>query len=270
MGREKSKTVSADYRPTIQSLGRGLKLLNYVVSAGKPVELGELAMLLGIERSSAHRLMATLIVSGFIIQDSQKKYLAGPAILELATKVGSREQVHDIVGPYLDEITEKTGESSHLAVMGREQVVITSCVASKHILAVTGRVGASEPLYCTALGKAIACEMTDDELTQLFSNIKFEKFTPKTITTLTGFKKECLHVKEKWLAKDDEEFIPGIRCLASPVKNFSGKVVAAVGISGPASRLNNKEYEKAGKHIRETAIDLSKRLGYTFDSVAPD
>ncbi|RKZ92026.1 MAG: hypothetical protein DRQ40_09210 [Gammaproteobacteria bacterium] len=270
MGRAKSKIVGADYRPTIQSLGRGLKLLDYVVSAGKPVELGELAMLLGIERSSAHRLMATLIVSGFIIQDSQKKYLAGPAILELATKVGSREQVHDIVGPYLDEITEKTGESSHLAVMGREQVVITSCVASKHILAVTGRVGASEPLYCTALGKAIACEMTDDELTQLFSNIKFEKFTPKTITTLTGFKKECLHVKEKWLAKDDEEFIPGIRCLASPVKNFSGKVVAAVGISGPASRLNNKEYEKAGKHIRETAIDLSKRLGYTFDSVAPD
>ncbi len=76
-----------------------------------------------------------------------------------------------------------------------------------------------------------------------------------------------MHVKAEWLAKDDEEYIAGIRCLASPVKNFSGKVVAAVGISGPSSRLNNKEFEKAGQYIREIAIDLSKRLGYIFDVV---
>ena len=262
MNREKSKTVSSDYRPTIQSLSRGLKLLDYVVSAGKPVELGELAMLLGVERSSAHRLMATLIVSGFIVQDSQKRYLAGPAILELASKVGSREQVHDIAGLYLNELAEKTGETTHLGVLGREQVVVTNCVASKHILAVTGRVGSSEPLYCTALGKAIACEMTDSEITQLSGNIKFKKYTPNTITSLSGFKKECLQVKEAWLAKDDEEFIAGIRCLAAPIKDFSGKVVAAVGISGPTSRLDDKEYEKAGKFVKDTAVELSKRLGY--------
>lgn len=230
------------------------------------MELGELTKLLGIERSSTHRLMATLIVSGFIIQDLHKKYLAGPAILELASKVGSRDQIHDIVGPYLNEIAEKTGETTHVGVMGRGQVVITNCVASKHTLAVTGRVGASEPLYCTALGKAISCEFTDDELAKLFSNLKFEKYTANTINTFARFKEECLHVKEKWLAKDDEEFIPGIRCLASPVKNFSGKIVAAVGISGPSSRLNNREFEKAGKYIRELSIDLSKRLGYTFDT----
>ena len=265
MSRQKAKTVSADYRPTIQSLGRGLKLLDYVVLAGKPVELGELAELIGVERSSAHRLMATLIVSGFVVQDSQKKYLAGPAILELASKVGSREQVHDIAGPYLNELAEKTGETAHLGVLGREQVVLTNCVASNHTLAVTSRVGASEPLYCTALGKAIACEMTDSELKQLFGGIKFKKHTPGTIGSLSGFKKECVQVKETWLAKDDQEFREGIRCLASPVKNFSGKIAAAIGISGPKSRLGDKQFKKAGEIVRDTGIELSKRLGYVFE-----
>lgn len=265
MIKEKSKTVSADYRPTIQSLGRGLKLLDYVVSAGKPVELGELAWLLKVERSSAHRLMATLIASGFIVQDSQKKYLSGPAILELASKIGGREQVHDIANPYLNELAEKTGETAHLGVLGRGQVVLTNSVASNHTLAVTSRVGSSEPLYCTALGKALICEMDSNELKKVFDAIKFQRYTNSTITSLTKLQRECLQVNKDFLAKDDEEFREGIRCLASPVKNFSGKIIAAVGISGPKSRLGDKEFAKCGELVRKTAVDLSKRLGFVFE-----
>ena len=265
MSKEKSKTVSADYRPTIQSLGRGLQLLDYVVLAGKPVELGELAELIGVERSSAHRLMATLVAYGYIVQDSQKKYLAGPAIMELASKVSGREQIHDIAGPYLNDLAETTGEAAHMAVLGREGVVLTNCVASNHTLAVNSRVGDTEPIYCTALGKALACEMTDNELRQLFDGVKFQKHTSGTITSLGRFKKECLQVSTDWLAKDDQEFREGIRCLASPVRNFCGKVVAAIGISGPKSRLGDKEFKKAGEIIRDTGIELSKRLGYVFE-----
>jgi len=251
-------------RPTIQSLGRGLKLLEYVACASKPVELGELAELIGIEKSSVHRLMATLIAGGFTIKDPQKRYLAGPAIMELASKISSREQIHDIAGPYLKDLAERTGEAAHMAVLGREGVILTNCVASNHTLAVNSRIGDSEPIYCTALGKTLVCEMADKQLKALLGKSKPKKYTPKTITTTAGFIAECHAVRSDRLARDDEEFRVGIRCLASPVRNFSGRVVAAVGISGPKSRLGDKQFKKAGEIVRDAGIGLSKKLGYVF------
>jgi len=263
--RHKSENVSANYRPTIQSLGRGLQLLDHVVLAGKPVPLGQLAELLGIERSSVHRLMATLIAYGYIVQDTSKCYVPGPAIMELASKVSSREQIHDIAGPYLNDLAERTGEAAHMAVLGRDGVVLTNCVASNHTLAVTSRVGQAEPLHCTALGKALVCEMTDKQLKVLLGKSKLKKYTNSTITSLTKLKEECLQVSKDWLAKDDEEFREGIRCLAAPVKNFSDTIVAAVGISGPTARLGNKQFAEMGKLVRDTGIELSKRLGIVFE-----
>jgi len=261
----KTDKPRTNYRPTIQSLGRGLTLLDHVISAGKPVSLGELAALLEIQRSSTHRLMATLVAYGYIHQDTGKRYIPGPAIMELASKVGSREQVHEIAGPYLNALAEKTGETTHMAVLGRDGAILTNCVTSNHTLAVTSRVGQAEPLYCTALGKALVCETAEKEIKLLLGKGRLKKYTPKTITTTAGFIAECHAVSSDRLAKDDEEFRGGIRCLAAPVKDFRGNVVAAIGISGPTSRLTNTQYEAMGNLVREIGIALSKKLGYVFE-----
>lgn len=264
MAKSKSKSKNTNYRPTIQSLGRGLKLLDYVVSANKEVELGELAEFLGIEKSSAHRLMATLIAYGYILQDSQKRYVPGPAIMELASKLSNRLGVHDIAGSYLNELAENTGETAHLAVLGRDGIILTNSVASNHTLAVTSRVGESEPLHCTALGKAIICEMGEEAIKAAIGN-KLKKYTDNTIGSVTAFMKEIRQVSLDRLAKDDEEFRAGVKCLAAPVRNFGGDVVAAIGISGPKDRLNDVQFEEMGKLVRKTGINLSKRLGFVFE-----
>ena len=249
-------------RPTIQSLDRGLKLLKYIISAEKAVELGELAEFTGIERSSTHRLLATLIADRFVVKDAEKRYLPGTAILELASKIYAKEQIHEMAAIYLNELIEKTGETAHFAVLEGDRVIITNFAASSHVLAVTGRIGESEPIYCTALGKALVCEKGKNRIEQLFKDKKIIKHTKNTISSVDSFIKECALVKAEMIAKDNEEYIVGIRCLAAPVKAYSGDVTAAIGISGPVSRLNDRKFRESSEIVKNVGIKFSKRLGY--------
>lgn len=249
-------------RSTVQSLDRGLLLLDYVVSSDRPVALGKLADLLGVEKSSAHRLMATLIRHGYAMQDAQKGYIPGPAIMEQASKLGNRGDVHESAGPFLTQLANTTGETAHLGVLGRNQVVLTNCVASNHAVAVTSRVGEAEPLYCSALGKALICEYDQQRVKTLLGKGRLKKYTSKTIGSVSALIKECRRVRTELLAKDDEELRKGVRCLAAPVKDFSGAVVAAIGISGPSDRLVDARFEQMGEHVKRIGINLSQKLGF--------
>jgi len=248
-------------RPTIQSLERGLTLLDYVISKGRPVPLGELAALLSIEKSSVHRLMATLILHGYVVQDAQKKYLSGPAILELASKVSHRLQVQDMAGPYLRALATETGETAHLSVLGRGQAVLTNYVSSSHALAVVSKIGEGEPLHCTALGKALICDCDRQKLEVLLEGKRLKKYTPNTISRIAALIDECNRVRAHSLARDDEEFREGVRCLAAPIRDFSTRIVAAIGISGPVSRLTDKRFKEAGSIVKKTGLEISRKLG---------
>ena len=249
-------------RPTVQSLDRGLLLLDCVISAEGSVALGELANLVGVEKSSAHRLMATLMCHGYAMQDAQKGYIPGPAIMEQASKLGNRGGVHELAGPFLSELAKMTGETAHLGILGRDQVVLTNCVASNHALAVTSRVGEAEPLYCTALGKALICDYDEQKLKALLGKGRLKKYTKKSTGSISSFINELVQIRTELLAKDDEEFREGVRCLAAPVKNFYGAIVAAIGISGPSERLTKARFAQMGEHVKRIGINLSQKLGF--------
>jgi len=251
-------------RSTVQSLDRGLLLLDFVVSSDRPVVLGELAELLGVEKSSAHRLMATLMRHGYAMQDAQKGYIPGPAIMEQASKLGNRGGVHELAGPFLSELADITGETAHLGILRRGHVILTNSVASNHALAVTSRVGAAEPLYCTALGKALICECDEQKLRALLGKGRLKKYTAKTIGSISTLVNELVQIQTELLAKDDEEFRTGVRCLAAPVRDFSGAIVAAIGISGPSERLTEARFAQMGEHVRRAGIDLSRKLGFVW------
>jgi len=250
-------------RGTIQSLERGLMLLEYVVNTSKAVELAELAKVLGIEKSSTHRLMATLISHGYIIQDSQKHYLAGPSINELASKAKSRLQLSDVAGRYLNELAKSTGETAHIGILSRGQVILTHNVSSNHTLTVVSRVGHSEPLHCTSLGKALLCGMNENKINSIAGRGKLKAYTKNTITSVSKLIKECEKVRTTGMARDDEEFREGVRCLAAPVRDAEGKIIAAIGVSGPASRFTGERFERAAEQVRNIGYKLSAELGYS-------
>ena len=206
--------------------------------------------------------MATLIKYGYVVQDENRIYLPGPAIMELASKVGNRIGVHDLAKPYLTDLAEKTGEAAHLGVLGRGQVVLTDCVSSSHALAVTSRVGQSEPVYCTALGKALICKMDETQLKVILGGRRLKKYCSGTITSIRKLSAECVKVRNGLIAKDEEEYRPGIRCLASPIMDFAGRVVAAIGISGPKERLSDGVFEKYAEYVKLAGTELSQKLGF--------
>jgi DNA-binding IclR family transcriptional regulator len=249
----------------IQSLERGLILLDYVAGAQEPVPLTELAKLLSIEKSSAHRLLATLLVHGYVLQNSKKRYITGPGVMRLASRSKNRLAVHEIAGPYLNRLAAKTGETAHLGVLGRDGVVLTNCVSSNHALAVTSHVGEVEPLHCSALGKALICDFELEELRAIIGDDKLRKYTINTLASIRSLHKQCKQVRNKKIAVDDQEFRAGVKCFAAPIRDSFGKIVAAIGISGPISRLSEKTTRKVSNLVKNTGIEVSKQLGFTFE-----
>lgn len=247
----------------VQSLSRGLKLLETVVKAGRQVSNAELDDVLPIERSSIFRLLQTLVDEGYLSQDRQtKQYEAGPKILELANHLTQSMQLLRVCHPYIEELTELSGETSHCAVLNGTQVVFVDHVLSPHAVGVTIRAGRMEPIYCTALGKALVVDLSEADLEELFNAIELKAYTSNTIVSFHAFLEEMKHVRGEGIAVDDEEYAPGLRCVAAPIWDFSRKCIGSIGISGPTVRLDDKAMAAAQGYVRGVAERLCRNLGY--------
>lgn len=247
----------------IQSLDRGLQILEFIAEHDEPVRLGQIAELLGVEKSSAQRLAATLADRGYVARATESDgYLLGDRVFHLAARLAERRQLQECARQYLTRLARGTSETAHLAVRNERWAVLVDDELGSHVVGVTSRSGASEPLHCTALGKALLAGMTDADLRQLFGKRRLKRYTERTITNPSAFVEHCQEVSARLLATDDEEFRPGVRCLASPVFDFSHRVVAAIGISGPAERLLDELMIDLGERVKDCAAGLSRELGH--------
>lgn len=247
----------------VQSLSRGLKLLEAVVTAGGGLSNAEADGVLPVERSSTYRLLQTLVAEGFLRQDRQtKRFFSGPKVLRLASQVIQSSRLSQACYPYLEELTRLTGETSHCATLCGAQVLLSEHVLSPHAVGVTSTSPRMEPVYCTALGKALVADLSDPQLRTLLEVSRFKAFTPNTITSWRGFLRELERVRKEGIAVDDEEYSSGVRCVAAPVRDFSGRCVGAIGISGLRARLTKKQMAISSRHVKTVAAKLCRDLGY--------
>jgi IclR family transcriptional regulator, acetate operon repressor len=247
----------------IQSLDRGLQILEFVASKEQPAKLAELAALLGVEKSSAQRLAGTLADRGYLIKDSETQgYALHDRIFELASKLAPQRRIQECARKFLRELAQKTGETAHLAIRGHDAILFLDHEYGNHTVAVTSQSGSSEPFHCTALGKALMAELSETEIRDLIKGLEFKRYTPKTITRLDKLVEQCRKILKNGWAVDDEEYRLGVRCIATAVRDFRGKVVAAIGISGPLERMTDPTMEKFGNLVKECGMKLSKELGF--------
>ena len=253
-------------RQLIQSLDRGLQILEYVAEQGRPVRLSELAQLLGVEKSSAHRLASTLAVRGYLRQDSKSPgFLLDDKVFTLAGSLDLQRDARQQARRYLQTLVKETGETAHMAVRCRAQAVLVDHEFGSHPVAVTTRWGNSEPLHCTALGKALLAGMNKTQLQEILGK-QLKRYTKNTITRLDDLMKECRLTKERDIAFDRAEFRQDTNCIASSVHDFRGRVVAAIGISGPAHRLSGRLLQRCAQVVKKCARELSGELGYCQDT----
>ena len=245
----------------IQSVDRALLLLEYIIShPEKKLTLTELAEVMDLDKSSVFRILTTLSRHGLVRQEEGKKlYKPGFGIFGLASSLYEQMKLPVVVSPYLREIARKTQENAHLAVKSGTQAVFIDREQGTNRILTNTNIGDTEELHCTAVGKCLICDYSREELDILFGGQTLRRFTERTITDLDALSGELDEVKAKGYGTDIEEYEPNVVCLACPIINYQGKIIAAIGISGTKDR-GLPDLERNIRIIQEAAAAINKLL----------
>ncbi|NLE45104.1 MAG: IclR family transcriptional regulator [Chloroflexi bacterium] len=251
----------------VQSLARGLDILLILSENGDAMGVTQIAQALDIDKSSAFRLLSTLAGRGFVEQvEETRRYQVGLRIVELSRRALDRIELRSVAKPSLGRLKESVGESAHLAVLVDGQVMYVETVESGANLNVNTEIGRRGPLHCTATGKALVAHLPLEELERLFEGVGLKRYTPRTLLTLRELAPHLEVVRERGYAVDDEEFDPGVRCVAAPLRDYRGKVVASVGVSGPTVRVSLDQIPEIARFVVDTASEISRLLGFAEGS----
>lgn len=240
-------------------------MLEAVANARRPVSLSDLTPVLGIDRSSVFRLANTLTRRGFLTQvPDSRRYTLGSSIWRLASLFCFENILLQVARPHVDALAADTGETTHAAVRQGAQAVLIERQLTVNVLGVTGAgSGTAVALHSTGVGKALIADFDCDRLEQLFGGEQLARFTRHTITSVPELAEACKRARACGFAVDDEEEHEGVRCIGAPVRDASGAIVAAVGISAPVARLPRDAIKKKGARVAAAAAAISRDLGYT-------
>jgi len=248
---------------TYQSLKRGLRILEIIATIGSSVTLAEIARKTNLPRSTAHHLLRALVEFGYLVQDGDvRTYTLAPKLFRLTRSTWTTEQLAEIAKKYLDDLSSRTGEGTSLAVLRDGVVTVIAKREPEGPVRVVQEVGARRPIYCTAVGKALAAWLPEQEIEGLIRRTVFERRTHNTITSPVAFRRELARVRATGFAVDNEEHIKGIRCMAAPVRDHSGEVCASLCVLGPKNHLPQRKLPQIREALAAVAAGLSARLGY--------
>lgn len=223
----------------------------------------ELGKRLDVDKSTAYRLVATLEDRGYVIQDPETaKYRLGLKIVELGGIILDKIEIRREAAPFLKELVRETNEAVHLAVLMDDEVVYIDQERSPAVITVNTGVGRRALVHCTATGKVLTAFLPDERLERIIKHKGLPRFTPRTITSPEALRIHLAGVRDQGYAVDDEELTPGVRCVAVPVRNHRGKIVATIGISGPSSRISLEQIPHLAGIARRVGDKISGKLGW--------
>jgi DNA-binding IclR family transcriptional regulator len=256
-------------RTTHRSLERGLHVLEVIAASGGLISLAEISRRTGLHRSTGHHLLQTLVGTGYLSQDSaSRSYELSPKLFQLTGRTWTPEQLGVIAQPLVAELARVSGEGASLAAYRDGVVKIVAKCDHEGPVRVVQDVGAERPIHATAVGKAIVAFLPKAELDGVLSRLTYERYTPRTIVQRPALESELGRIRAAGCANDDEEHIEGIRCVAAPVRIYSGQVVASLCTVGPKSRMTRQRLRDLREPLLALATAISGRLGANLDGAA--
>lgn len=248
-------------RHSIQSVDRALFLLETIAEAGGEATLTDLSVRTGLNISTCHHLLATLIQRGFAAKvPGRRLYALGARILYLGhaclqVDLPRRAQ------PYLEAINAATGETVHIAALQGDQVVTVARREARHAVRVdSGRIGKIDAPHATSLGKAIMAWLPEDEMQRMVAH-GMKRFTDKTITDFPALIEDLRHVRRNGYAIDREEFLPGVICVGAAIRDQAGTVIGAISASTPSMRASDEHIARMRDEIVAATRALSAQFG---------
>jgi DNA-binding IclR family transcriptional regulator len=252
--------------PSIQSLDRGLLILEAVGKSSEPVSLGQLAAMLGIDRSSAFRLANTLKRRGFLTNASTgRDYVLGPSVWRLSRQYDWSKMLVRVAHEALKTLAAEINETAHLAVREGRKALFIDHVTSSHVISISGQTGELVPLYCTSHGKALLSDFEERDLTDLFGSKPLKAYTKHTIANIRSLAAECGNIRTRGFAVDESEYLEGVRCLAAAIRDGEGAVIASIGISAPTARFPKEREREIASRVVTVAQQIGAMVGRLED-----
>jgi IclR family KDG regulon transcriptional repressor len=246
----------------VQVVDRIAAIFDCFLANASEVGIGELSRVTGLSKGTIHRLLAGLEQNRLVEQNpATKQYRLGLRLFELGTHAVSQVDLVAVAQPYLQELAEATGETSHLGVVRDQMVLYIAKVEGWHSLRMPSQVGHRMPMHCIGLGKILLAHLNEADLERYLENADLKAMTPNTITNRHVLRAELANARRNGFGLDNEELELGLRCIAAPIRDYTGEVVAALSVSGPTTRMTApKTSELAGQIVRAAAA-ASERLG---------
>lgn len=242
---------------------KALDVLEYLASVGEATGVTEVSRQVGLDKSTTYRILVTLEHRGYVAQDElTRKYRLGFKFLELYQSASGPMELKKVAGPVLDKLVRDCNETSHLGILDKGEVFYLESRECFQLMKVASHVGLRNPIHCTALGKALLAVLPEEEVELLCKEKGLKRFTDHTLTSLAKLKKELEKIRKSGYAVDNQELYYGTRCLAAPVRNHEGKVIAAVSIAGPSNRVTPDKIKGLSKKVMAAGGEISKLLGY--------
>jgi DNA-binding IclR family transcriptional regulator len=255
----------------IQSLDRAFSVLEEVARHRNGITLSELSRALELHTSTLYHVTRTLVSLGYLRSGPEdKRYRMGRGIFQLASACLDEAEICATATPYLEKLAAATGEASHYAIWERRRALILVRHAGPNALQINERAGTLRPVYCTAIGKALLSGLDPEAYEDHTRDIDFAPLTPSTLKDGQELRLQVEKARRDGIAFDDCEFNAEVRCMAATVRDFSGKVVGAIGFSGPVWRMSLTDMAEYTSITRSIAAELSEQFGFRPEEVASD
>jgi DNA-binding IclR family transcriptional regulator len=228
------------------------------------MRIQDIAKELGMNSSTVVRFLATLVSCGYVAQDRETlKYYLTYKICAIANRVSSDIEIRDILQPFTQAVAAVFDESVCLAIeQDMSMVYIDVIQGQNQMLRAMQRIGNVAPMHCTGVGKLLLLNHDEAYIDKMISQKGLTKFTDNTIIAKRQLINELDKVRVQGYAIDDEECEIGAKCVAVPIRDFTGKIAAAISITGPISRMNHIITDRNIEYLKETAYRASRKLGY--------
>lgn len=244
----------------VQSLARGLVVIRSFDDEHRRQTLSEVAGRTGLTRATARRLLLTLKDLGYVHMDG-REFSLSPAVLRLGYAYLSSLGAPAIAQPYLEALSENVRESSSMTVLDGTEVVYVARVPTKRIFSVALGIGSRLPAFATSMGRVLLAGMSEEEIRHTIEQSNVEQFTEHTITDPDRLVEEIGRAGVQGWYMLDEELELGLRSVAAPVHDASGKLVAAINVSTPKARVSSEQLEhEIVPRLVETARLISGAL----------
>lgn len=233
----------AENRDLVGSLAKGLTVMEILAAHPSGLSLTEVADKAGLTRAGARRLLLTLVATGYATQDG-RRFILSPRLIALARNWVSGASLWSFAEPFMREVSLTLGESCSAAILSGPDVVYVARVAGARIVSVGLHVGTRLPAYCTSMGRVLLSELGDDELSTLLASADIEAKTTKTLTDRAALTAAIRRVRADGYSIVDEELELGLRSIAVPIRDLSGRIVAAINVSTQSARTSVADMEQ--------------------------